>query len=132
MGIAALLGGVLYLSGAEWWMALLLTGIVAGFFVWAPRSGRYVVDPQAGAFAMRRDERTGAITDKAARNGFLVVMLGLAAMVLYFGSWRGMPVPTGIVNWMLIIGMGTYFVSDVALRRATEERDEQMDHQTDT
>ena len=53
----------------------------------------------------------------------------MAAAVLYYGSWQGAPVPTGIVNWMLIIGFGTYFVSDVVLRRMTGGRGEEMDHQ---
>lgn len=99
-------------------MAILMGVIVFALFLWAPRSGRYAVHPELGITALRRDERTQAINDKAARNAFIVTMLGGAGVAIYFGSIAPANVPVIILDFVLALGVLTYFVSDFWLRRS--------------
>jgi hypothetical protein len=92
-------------------------GVVAlAFFFYAPHSGRYAVHPELGITALRRDERTQAITDKAARNAFIASMLALAGVALYYGGTA--MVPVAAIHWTLILGALVYFFSDLWMRRA--------------
>jgi len=116
--MSAALGVLLALTGLEWWMAAMLGAIVFAFFVWAPRSGRYSVHPELGVTALRRDERTQGINDKAARNAFVVTMLAVAGTAIYFGAMAAVSVPVAALKWTLVLGVLVYFVSDFVLRRA--------------
>jgi heme A synthase len=116
--ISAACGLLLALTGLQWWMATLMGVVVFGLFLWAPRSGRYAVHPESGVTALRRDERTQAINDKAARNAFIVTMLAMAGIAIYYGSIAPAGVPVAMLQSMLILGALTYFVSDFFLRRS--------------
>lgn len=116
--ISAAFGLLLVLTGLEWWMATLMGVIVFALFLWAPRSGRYAVHPELGITALRRDECTHAINDKAARNAFIVTMLVMAGVAIYFGSIVPTNVPVIILDFVLALGVLTYFVSDFWLRRS--------------
>lgn len=109
---------ILVLTGLEWWLAVLMGVIVLAFFLWAPRSGRYAVHPELGATALRRDENTQAINDKAARNGFIVTIGAIAGITIYFGSIALTDVPVTVLSLVLALGILTYFGSDFWLRRA--------------
>jgi hypothetical protein len=67
--------------------------------------------------ALRRDDRTQAINDKAARNAFVASMLTIAASILYFGFGGGINIPIVVLKIVLGIGILTYYVSDLWLRR---------------
>ena len=71
---------LLALAGMEWWMAILMGVIIFAFFLWAPHSGRYAVHPEFGVAALRRDERTQTINDKAARNAFVITAFAIAGI----------------------------------------------------
>lgn len=116
--ISAALGGLFALTGARWWVAALVSAITFASFLWAPHGGRYVVKPEEGATALRRDEYTQAITDKAARNGFVVAMLALGGIAIYFGTIAPSDVPVRVLSLLLALGALTYFASDLWLRRA--------------
>jgi hypothetical protein len=116
--ISAASAVLLALTGLQWWMATLMGVIVFGLFLWAPRSGRYAVHPEFGVTALRRDERTQTINDKAARNAFIVTMLAIAGIAIYFGSIAPAGVPVAALQSVLILGALTYFVSDFFLRRS--------------
>jgi len=107
-----------YLTGSPWWQALLLGAAILGLFLWAPHSGRYAVHPELGVTAMRRDEWTQAINDKAARNAFAAVMLLAGGMGVYFGTLGTALVAAGLLRALLIAGAAVYFVSDLWMRRA--------------
>ncbi len=113
--ISAAFAVFLAVTGFELWMATLMGAIVFGLFLWAPRSGRYAVHPEFGVTALRRDERTQGINDRAARNAFVVVMLALAGLAIYFGATAFVPVR--VLEYALILGVLTYFGSDLFLRR---------------
>ena len=92
-------------------------GLMLAFFIWAPHSGRYSVHPEFGVTALRRDEFTQVINDKAARNAFVASMLAIAAIAIYAGSiWRGQ-----YFHWFIkdgaVLGAATYFASDLWLRK---------------
>ncbi len=116
--ISVIIGGLLALMGLHWGMAVLGGVLVFAFFLWAPRSGRSAVHPELGVTALRRDERTQAINDKAARNAFVVIMLVMGGLAVYFGTIAPAEVPVSILSLVLALGVVTYFVSDFWLRRA--------------
>lgn len=72
-------------AALPWWMAAATGALTLGFFILAPRSGRYVTKAEGGITALRRDERSQAVTDKASRNGFIALMLAAAAAGIYWG-----------------------------------------------
>jgi hypothetical protein len=115
--IAAALGGILALAGSPWWMSTSIGVLALAFFIWAPHSGRYVIRPESGIAPLRRDERTQAVNDRAARNAFVVCMLATAAAAIYFGLVARANVPVIVLDVTLALGLATYFVSDLILRR---------------
>jgi UPF0716 family protein affecting phage T7 exclusion len=115
--ISAVFGGSLALSGQPWWIALLMGAATFALFLWAPVSGRYIVQRENGTSTLRRDERTQAITDMAGRNAFAVTMIVVGALTLYFGIINPGLVPVHFLSLVLFIGMMTYYVTDLWLRR---------------
>jgi len=111
------LAGVLYAASGSWWMAIIAGGAAIAFFFWFPHSGRYTIEPEGGATPMRRDERAQRINNRAGRNGFGVLMLGLALLILFFSSPEG-TVPTAGLNILLLAGVLSYLLSDLWMRRA--------------
>lgn len=127
LAIAAILGGVLGLSGLQWWLSAAVAALVLLFFLIAPKSGRYVVRRQGGSTPLRRDERTQAIVDKAARNAFITTMLALGGLVVIYGSFLCRPVPSSALGSVLALAFCTYALSEVRLRyssRGKRERGE--------
>jgi hypothetical protein len=116
--ISIAFGLVVVLTGEPWWMGVALGALAFAYFLWAPRSGRYSVHPELGVTALRRDEQTQMINDKAARNAFVVLGLALAGLSIYYGSILATSVPVALLNTTLILGIAVYFISDLVLRRA--------------
>lgn len=115
--ISAALGGLLAITGSSWWAAALVGAAAFVLFLWAPVSGRYVVDPERGVTALGRDERSQAIVGKASRNAFAVTIFLLAVLTLYFGVINPGSVPIHALSLVLFLGALTYFVSDLWFRR---------------
>ena len=69
--------------------------------------------------ALRRDERTQGITDKAAKNAFVVVMLAVLALILYYGRLAPAEVPLSALDLLLALGALTYFGTELWLRRTS-------------
>lgn len=111
-------GSLLFVTGSTLWTAILLSGLILVFFLWAPHSGRYSVHPEFGVTALRRDERTKVINDKAARNAFVVSMLTVGALAIYFSLFGAIDIPISAFTIVLVIGGLTYFVSDLFLRKS--------------
>lgn len=116
--VSIVFGGLFYFSGSSLWMALLIGSVAFAWFLWAPHSGRYTVNPELEITALRRDEHTQQINDQAARNAFIVLSMAIAILSSYFGSVLQTDIPTRVLNYALILGALTYFVSDFQLRRA--------------
>lgn len=115
--ISLVLGALLLAAGLPWWMALIATAAALAFFVWAPRGGRYAVDPEFGLTALRHDERTEAIRDRSVRAAFVAVMLALAAIVLHSGVMGRPEVPVLAINLALLLGILVYLILDAWQRR---------------
>lgn len=111
-------GILLFVTGLSLWRAVLFGGLSLALFLWAPHSGRYSVHPEFGITALRRDERTQVINDKAARNAFIVSMLTIGAIGVYFGLFGVINISIGVFKIVLIIGALTYYVSDLWLRKS--------------
>lgn len=110
-------GLLFYLGGATGWQAALVGGAAIAWFLWAPHSGRYHVDPSLGVTALQRDERGQAITDQAGRNAFVGLMLAVLAIAVYAAASGVTQVPAAAVSWLMILGGLVYFGSDFWLRR---------------
>jgi hypothetical protein len=116
--LAVAMAGVFAATGTPLWLSAVIGILVFLLFLWLPRSGRYVVRPELGATALRRDERTQQITDKAARNAFVVLGLVVAGGSIYFGAAEPSQVPVGFLTTALTVGALTYFLSDLIMRRS--------------
>ena len=115
--VSAAFGLLLFVTGSPLWTIILMTGFILAFFLWAPHSGRYSVHPEFGVTALRRDDRTQIINDKAARNAFVVSMLSVGVIAIYFGLLGAINIPNSVLRMVLIIGILTYFASDLWLRK---------------
>jgi hypothetical protein len=116
--ISVAFGGLFALTGSPWWMAVLVSAVLITLFLYAPHSGRYAVHPELGVTALQRDERTQAITDRAARNAFVVTALVIAGITVYYGTILSASVPVVALQLTLALAALTYFVSDLWLRRS--------------
>lgn len=123
--LSAAFGSLFALGDGHWWTAALVGTLTFVFFLWAPHSGRYAVHFEYGVTALRRDERTQAINDQAARNAFIVTMLAAGGLVFYFGTIALADVPVHTLNLVLILGMLTYFATDIRLRRMSLQGEEE-------
>lgn len=116
--VALIFGALFIMLGSPWWVGIVAGVIALLGFLWAPRSGRYVRKVGInGQTRLTHDENTRAIADKAARNGFIIGMITLAAVNLYY--WRSglTAVPLGVLQIVLLIVIITYAVSDIVIRR---------------
>jgi len=117
MLVAIAFGALFLLTGSPWWVGVLMGALALVFFLWAPRSGRYAVHAELGVTALRRDEHTQAINDKAARNAFGIMVLALAVILIYFSAVAPGDVPVALLVAPLILGVAVYFISELLLRR---------------
>ena len=117
IGISVILGGLFWLAGMPWWMAPVVAVAVLAYFIWVPRSGRYVARFTGDTARLQRDERMQAIRDQAARNALLGTVLALAAAILYYGLIAPGDVPVTVLSLILALGTVIYAGSDYWLRR---------------
>jgi hypothetical protein len=110
--------GALFATGSTWWTGILVGTLAFAWFLLAPHIGRYSVHPEFGITALRRDEHTQVINDKAARNAFVISMLALGGIIVYFGAFALTSVPTAVFKWLLILSVLIYYLSDFWLRKA--------------
>ena len=115
--LSLILGVLVYLISASWWIGVLSAGIIFTTFVVLSRSGRYRIKPVRGVGALQRDEWTRSINDKAGRNAWVVVAVAGSALILYYGWISPRDVPIFSLGLLLFAGMFTYYVSDFWLRR---------------
>ncbi len=118
MGLTVIIGILLFTSGSSIWISILISVMLLAFFIWAPHSGRYSVHPEFGITALRRDEFTEVINDKAARNAFVASMLVLAGIAIYFGYAGLILIPASVLKWTLVIGILTYYGTDLWMRKS--------------
>lgn len=116
--LTAVLGAALYAGGLPWWGAAAACVVALGFFLLAPRCGRYVVKDDGGAVPFRRDERSRAIRDHAARNAFVLTVLALAGLTIAYGLILDAAVPVAALGSVLGLAILAYVVSDLCLRRS--------------
>lgn len=108
--IAATIGGL------PLWASALVAGAMIAYFVWLPRSGRYVVRADQPLAPMRRDERSQAISGTAARWSFAVQMLLLAAGMIW-GTLSHRQELTAALGLVLAAGTLTYLLAQGWLAR---------------
>jgi Ca2+/Na+ antiporter len=117
--LAAILGVALYAGGIPWWGAVAAGALALVFFLVVLHSGRYVVQDKDGLAPLRRDERSRAIRDKAARNSFVPTILSLAGLTMAYGRFLCAPVPVAALGGVLALAVLVYAASDLYLRRSS-------------
>jgi hypothetical protein len=115
--ISAAFGGLFYLGGLPWWVALMTTVFMIALFLWLPRSGRYVVNHSGSADVLQRDERSQTIANRAGSIAFAVIMIAIGALAIYYGFIRSANVPVNWLNFVVALGALSYFLADVWFRR---------------
>jgi nitrogen fixation-related uncharacterized protein len=116
--LAGVLAAALYFGGLPWWGVTLLGTLTLAFFLWAPRSGRYVVQEKGGTTPLRRDERARAIRDRAARNALVVTVLAIAGLTIVYGRVLDTMIPVSALAGVLGLAAIVYVLSDLFLRRS--------------
>jgi hypothetical protein len=92
------------------WLSVPTAAAMVAYFVWLPRSGRYVVREDRPLTPMRRDERGQAVSGRAATWAFVVETL-LAGAGMVWGVVSHQQVLTGFLGLVLAAGMLTYLVA---------------------
>jgi hypothetical protein len=103
-------------GGLPWWANVLSAAAMAAYFLWVPRSGRYPIREDQPLAPLRRDERSQAISGRAARWAFAVETLLAGAVVLWAGS-SGRQELSSVLSLVLVAGWLTYFVAQGWLGR---------------
>jgi hypothetical protein len=116
--LSVALVGALILGGLEWWIAVPAGAVTLVFFLLVWRTGRYVVRDGAEVTPFRRDERSRAIRDQAARNAFILTVLCLAGLTIAYARLDA-AVPVAALGSLLALAAATYAVSELLLRRST-------------
>lgn len=115
--VSMVFGGLVFLVSKSILAGLLLAVLVFTVFLWLPRSGRYKVFPNKGVTALRRDEWSQSINQRSGRNAWVIVTLGGSGLVLYYGLVSPGDVPNGLLGGLLLLGLVTYYLSDLWMRR---------------
>jgi hypothetical protein len=107
---------VIMVAGLPVWLSVPTAAAMVAYFVWLPRSGRYVVRQDRPLTPMRRDERSLAISGRAAAWAFVVETL-LAGAGMVWGVVSHQQGLTGFLGLVLAAGMFTYLVAQGWLGR---------------
>jgi len=105
-------------AGLPVWLSLLAAGAMVAYFVWLPRSGRYVVREDQSLAPFRSDERSQALSSRAAAWAFVVETLLVGAGVV----WGVVSQQHGLASFMglvLAAGLMTYLVAQGWLARTS-------------
>jgi hypothetical protein len=103
-------------AGLPVWLSVPVAAAMVVYFVWLPRSGRYVIREGQPVAPMRRDERGRAVSGTAATWAFVVETL-MAGAGMVWGVVSRQQVLTGFLGLVLAAGMLTYLVGQGWLAR---------------
>ena len=107
---------VAVIGGLPVWLSVPTAAAMVAYFVWLPRSGRYVVREDQPLAPMQRDERSRAISGRAATWAFVVESL-LAGAGVVWGVVSLQQGLAGFLGLVLTAGLMTYEVAQVWLGR---------------
>jgi hypothetical protein len=109
---------VAVVAGLPVWLSVPAAAAMIAYFVWLPRSGRYVVREDEALAPMRRDERSLAISGRAAAWAFVVETL-LAGAGVVWGVVSHQQGLAGLLALVLAAGLVTYLVAQGWLARTS-------------
>lgn len=104
LAIVALWVVVAMVGGLPLWASVSPAVAMIAYFVWLPRSGRYVLHEDQPLAPMRRNERTQAISGRAAAWAIAVETL-LMGMGMVWAALSGREELAAILG--LVLGVGT-------------------------
>jgi len=115
LAAAVALGVLAGLAAGSWYIGGLFGGGAFAVLLVARRSGRYLGTPRGAV--LTRDERGRSIADRAARNGFVVLLLAIAAVTVVGHVLGRSAAPLPLLDAALALGALTWLASDVWQRR---------------
>ena len=107
---------VAMVAGLPVWLSVPTAAAMVAYFVWLPRSGRYVVREDQPLAPIRRDERGRAVSGRAAAWAFVMETL-LAGAGMVWGVVSQQQVLTGFLGLVLAAGLLTYLLAQGWLGR---------------
>jgi len=113
--VAAVLAALAGLVGGSWYLAGVFGGLSFVALMVVRRGGRYLTT--ANGAVVRRDERGREIADRAARNGFVVLVLATGVLAMVFHALGRGAVPVGLLDGALVLGALAWLASDLWQRR---------------
>jgi hypothetical protein len=113
--VAAVMAVLVGLVGGSWYLAGVFGGLSFVVLMVARRGGRYLTS--ADGSVLRRDERGREIADRAARNGFVVLMLATGTLSMVFHALGRAAVPVGLLEGALALAALAWLASDLWQRR---------------
>jgi hypothetical protein len=109
--------GVMVLLQAPSGTILLGALLMVAFYMWLPRSGRYVIQGDRPFAPLRRDEREQIISFRATSYAFAVLVALLAAVVLGADLRGQETLSADLVGITIGLGLAVWFAANVWLRR---------------
>jgi hypothetical protein len=105
-------------AGLPVWLSLPAAAAMIAYFVWLPRSGKYVASEDQPLAPFRRDERSQALSSRAATWAFVVETL-LAGAGVVWGVVSQQAGLAGSLALVLAAGLVTYLVAQGWLARTS-------------
>lgn len=115
--IALAFGALALILGGSWALAIGFSVGALAVFLYLPKSGRYIIQPENSVTPFRIDEYSRAIRNQAARDGFVVMTLGFFILQIY-GMTTNAAISANDFTLLFVAGWLTYLVSDFWRRRA--------------
>ena len=109
--------GLLALLGTPKEIILLAALPAIAFYLWLPRSGRYVIRADRPFSPLRRDERERMISSRAAACAFATLLAGLGAAVLAAGLRGQDTVSTELASTIIAVSTVVWFAASLWLHR---------------
>lgn len=111
--------GLMFLLKARHEIILFGVLLMTGFYLWLPHSGRYVLRVDKPFSPLASDERERMISLQAAAYAFAVLVILLAASVIWSGLCGRDMLPVELVSTIMAIGLITQFIVSLWLHRKT-------------
>ncbi|MGC8786846.1 MAG: hypothetical protein ACP5Q1_05415 [Anaerolineae bacterium] len=111
--------GLMILLKARWEIVLFGVLFMVGFYLWLPHSGRYVIRADKPFSPLASDERERVISFQAAAYAFAVLVILLAAAVIWSGLHNQDRLSVELVSTIMAIGLITQLIVSLWLHRKT-------------
>ncbi|MBC7233232.1 MAG: hypothetical protein H5T68_08350 [Chloroflexi bacterium] len=111
--------GLMILLKAHWEIVLFGVVFMIVLYLWLPHSGRYVIRTDKPLSPLASDERERMVSLQAAAYAFAILVILLAAVVIWSGLRGQGMISIELVSTIMAIGLITQFIASLWLHRKT-------------